>query len=102
MTVTASLLLGAFVGAINAVAAAWTAHRATVGDPAKAMTLVLGGMVVRMILILAAVAAVLALLPVQRGAFVVGLGLLFVCGLFAEIAIVLSRSSGASRPPADA
>ena len=102
MTVTASLLLGAFVGAINAVAAAWTARQAMMGDPGRALHLVLGGMVVRMVLILGAVAAVLAVLPVRRGAFIVGLGLLFVCGLFAEIAIVLSRSSGASRPPADA
>ena len=48
------------------------------------------------------VAAVLALLPVHRGAFIIGLGFLFVCGLLAEIAIVFSRSSGTSQPPADA
>ena len=46
MTVTASLLLGAFVGAINAVAAAWTARIAMAGEPGKALHLVLGGMVV--------------------------------------------------------
>ena len=102
MTVPASLLLGAFVGAINAVAAAWTARIAMAGEPGKALHLVLGGMVVRMVVILGTVAAVLALLPVHRGAFIIGLGFLFVCGLLAEIAIVFSRSSGTSQPPADA
>ena len=59
MTVTASLLLGAFVGAINAVAAAWTARIAMAGEPGKALHLVLGGMVARMVVILGTVAAVL-------------------------------------------
>ncbi len=102
MSVSASLMLGALVGAINAAAAAWTAHRATLGHPDRALHLVLGGMVVRMVLILGAVALVLALFEVHRGAFVGGLGLLFVGGLFAEIAIVLSRAPSSSRPPADA
>ncbi|WP_420456652.1 ATP synthase subunit I [Rubrivirga sp.] len=102
MTVSASLMLGALVGAVNAVGAAWTAHRATAGEPGRALNLVLGGMVVRMVLILGAVALVLALLPVHRGAFVGGLGLLFVGGLLAEIAIALGRAPGSSRPPADA
>lgn len=102
MSVTASLMLGAFVGAVNAAAAAWIAHRAFAGDPTKAMNLVLGGMAARMAVILGTVALVLALYPVHRGAFIGGLGLLFVVGLGAEIMIALGRAPASSRPPADA
>ena len=38
----------------------------------------------------------------HRRRLIIGLGFLFVCGLLAEIAIVFSRSSGTSQPPADA
>lgn len=97
MSVSASLMLGALVGAVNAAAAAWTAHRATVGDPSRALNLVLGGMVVRMVLVLGAVALVVALVPVHRGAFIGALGLLFVGGLLAEVAIALGRAPGSPR-----
>lgn len=99
MTVSASLLIGAVVGAANAAAAVWTARRATALDADSALRVVLGGMIVRMFATLAAVAVVLALVPVHRGAFVAGLGALFVAGLLAESALVLRSSS---RPPADA
>lgn len=102
MTVSASLLLGALLGAANAVAAAWTAHRAMAGAPERALQLVLGGMVARMAVVLMAVALVLALVPVHRGAFVGGLGVLFVGGLLAEVVLVLGRASDRSRPQADA
>ena len=96
MSLSASLLLGALLGAANAVAAVWTANRATAFGPDQALRLVLGGMVARMGLLLAAVALVLVFVPVHRGAFVGGLGLLFVAGMIAEVALVLTR------PPADA
>ena len=99
MTAPASLLLGALLGAANAGAAAWTARRAAGMEPDRGMRLVLGGMGVRMALVLAAFALVLLFVPVHRGAFVGGLGLLFVVGLVAEVALVLGRSP---RPPADA
>ena len=67
MTAPASLLLGALLGAANAGAAAWTAHRAASIDPGRGIRLVLGGMAVRMALVLAAFALVLAVLPVHRG-----------------------------------
>lgn len=102
MTLSASLLLGALLGAANAAASVWTAGRATAYEPNRALRVVLGGMVVRMGLVLAAVALVLALVPVHRGAFVGGLGLLFVGGLVAEVLFVLGRTPGPSRPPADA
>ena len=102
MTLSASLLLGALLGAANAAVAAWTAHRAMAGDPARALHLVLGGMLARMAVVLAAVALVLALVPVHRGAFVGGLGVLFVGGLLAEVALVLGRAPGRSRPSANA
>lgn len=96
MSLPASLLLGALLGAANAAAAAWIARRAGSLGSDRALRLVLGGMMARMALLLAAVALVLVFVPVQRGAFVGGLGVLFVAGLVAEVALVLSR------PPADA
>ena len=99
MTAPASLLLGALLGAANAGAAAWTVRRSAGLAPDRGMQLVLGGMAVRMALVLVAFALVLAFVPVHRGAFVGGLGLLFVVGLVAEVALLLGRSP---RPPADA
>lgn len=96
MSLPASLLLGALLGAANAAAAAWMARRAATLDSDRALRLVLGGMMARMGLLLAAVALVLIAVPVHRGAFVGGLGVLFAVGLVAEVALVLSR------PPADA
>ncbi len=96
MSLSASLLLGALLGAANAVAAVWVANRAVAFEPGRALRVVLGGMMARMGLLLAAVALVLALVPVHSLAFVGGLGLLFVGGLIAEVALVLTR------PPADA
>lgn len=91
MTPAASLLLGALLGAANAAAAVWTARRAGALEPARGMQLVLGGMAVRMMLALAAVALVLALVDVHRVAFVGGVGLLFAVGLAVEIALLVSR-----------
>lgn len=102
MTVPASLLLGALLGAANAAAALWTARRAAGLEPTRALRVVLGGMVARMALTLAAVALVLVLVPVHRGAFVGGLGLLFLGGLVAEVLLVLGRTAGPPRPTADA
>lgn len=102
MTVTSSLLIGALLGLANALAAVWTAHRATLAEPRRGMNLVLGGMVVRMALMLGAVALLLVLYPIHRGAFLGGLGVLFVGGLFAEIALALGRAPDSTRPPADA
>ena len=92
MTFAASLLLGALVGAANAAAAVWTASRAARLDSGRALQLVLGGMMARMLVVLAVFAAVIAVLPVHRGGFVVGLGVLFAAGLVAEIVLVLRRS----------
>ena len=93
MSLSASLLLGALLGAANAAAAVWTARRASALGSNAALRLVLGGMAARMGLVLAAFALVLALVPVHRPAFVGGLGLLFAVGLVAEILLLLSRSS---------
>ena len=99
MTATASLLIGALVGAVYAVAAVWTARRAAAHGPDAALRIVLVGMLVRMAVMLALVALVLAALPVHRGAFVGGLGALFLAGLLGEVALVLRPSP---RPQADA
>ena len=103
MTLAASLLLGALVGAANAAAAVWTVSRAGGLGSDRAMRLVLGGMMVRLVVVLAVFAAVIAVLPVHRGGFVVGLGVLFAAGLAAEIVLVLRRSqTPAPQAPADA
>jgi hypothetical protein len=91
MSPAASLLLGALLGAANAAAALWSARRATALAPNRALAFVLGGMAARMGLTLAAIALVLVLVPLHRGAFVGGLGVLFVAGLVAECALVLGR-----------
>ena len=92
MTFAASLLLGALVGAANAAAAVWTASRAAGLDSNRALRMVLGGMMARMLVVLAVFAAVLATVPVHRGGFVTGLGVVFAAGLVAEILLVLRRS----------
>lgn len=84
MTPTASLLVGALLGAANAAAALWAVGRARTLEPRHALRVVLGGMVVRMVVVLGLFGLALALLPLQRGPFVAGLGVLFVLGLFAE------------------
>ena len=92
MSVPASLLLGALLGAANAAAAVWTARRARTMASDRALRLVLGGMTARLGVLLALVALVLALAPVARGAFVVGLGVTFAAGLLAEVLVVQSSA----------
>ena len=91
MTAIASLLLGALLGVANAAASLVAVRRAQGLEPTRALRIVMGGMVVRLPLLLAAFAAVLAWVPVQRGPFVLGLGVVFVGGLLAEAFFVLRR-----------
>ena len=98
MTVTASLLLGALLGAANAAAAMLLARRAAAAEPHRGIQLVLASLLVRLVVLLAAVAGVLVAVPVVRVAFVAGLGVVFVAGLVAEVFYVQSRA--AARPTA--
>ena len=99
MSLPASLLLGVLLGVAHAAAALLVARRArAAADSTKAIQVVLGGMLVRMALVLAAVAAVLVTLPVQRGPFVAGLGVAFALGLVAEVTLVLGRPAPAPDP----
>ena len=92
MSLPASLLLGALLGVAYTAAALLVARRAkSVGDGNKALQLVLGGMLARMAVMLVAFAAVVAFVPVQRGPFVLGLGVVFVLGLVAEVLFVSGR-----------
>lgn len=91
MTAIASLLVGALLGAVYAAASFVAVRRARTMAPNDALRHMMRGMLVRMALVLAAFAAVLAWVPVQRGPFVLGLGLLFVAGLLAEAVLVLRR-----------
>ena len=106
MSVATSLLLGALLGAANAAASLLLARRSRGRDLNGVMKVVLGGAMARLAVLLAAVTAVLVLVPVRQLPFVGGLGVVFVAGLLAEVALVSARPpSGApapSRPPADA
>jgi len=105
VSVPLSLLIGAVLGAVNAALALAVARRAVTLGLASSLNLVVGGMAVRLLLLLGAVAAVLLSVPVHRLAFVGALGAVFVAGLIAEIVFVLGRaqrSASAPRPPADA
>ncbi|WP_412070018.1 hypothetical protein [Rubrivirga sp. IMCC43871] len=94
MSLLASLLLGALLGVAYTAAALLVARRASaVADGNKVLQMVLGGMLARMALMLAAFAAILALVPVQRGPFVLGLGVVFVIGLVVEVFFVLGRTA---------
>lgn len=94
MSLPASLLLGALLGVAYTAAALLVARRAQgVADGAKAVQVVLGGMLARMALTLVAFAAIVALVPVQRGPFVLGLGVTFALGLVAEVFTVIGRQA---------
>lgn len=95
MTATVSLLLGALLGAAHAAAALVVARRARSLPPTEALRVVMRAMLVRMAAVLAVFAAVLAWVPVERGAFVLGLGVTFVAGLVGEALTVLRRPSAA-------
>lgn len=99
MTPVASLLLGALLGAANAVSALGVARWTTRMEAAPAIKLFLGAMGLRMLLTLAAVAAVVAFVPVHRGAFVAGLGVLVAAGLAVEVFFVLGRTSSGTLQP---
>ena len=85
MSLPASLLLGVLLGVAYSAAALFVARKASAMEPGRGMRLVMAGMLVRMVFALGAVALVLFALPVQRGPFVVGLGVTFALGLVAEV-----------------
>jgi len=91
MSVTASLMLGALLGIANAAVALLVARRGRTMTLNQTMKLVVGGGMLRLAVLLAAVVGILVSLPVHRLAFVGGLGVLFVAGLLAEVALVLGR-----------
>lgn len=91
MSLPASLLLGALLGVAYSAAALLVARHARTMEPNRALRVVLAGMLVRMVLTLTAFALILATVPVQRGPFVLGLGVVFVIGLLAEAFVVLGR-----------
>lgn len=89
MSLPASLLLGALLGVAYTAASLLVARRVRTLEPNHALRVVLVGMLVRMTLMLAAFAAILLTVPLHRGAFVSGLGVVFVAGLIAEVFLVL-------------
>lgn len=95
MSVTASLLLGAALGAANAAVAMALVRRGQALGGDALLLLVLGGMVVRMAATLALFAVALALLPLAAPAFVTGFGLTLVVGLSLEVRL-LSRPQAAA------
>ena len=95
-----SVLLGVALGAANAAASLLLARAARGRSQRAFMKLVFGGMVVRLTLLLAAFAAVVALFDVHRGGFVGALGATFVLGLGAEVLLVPRWTAGRPAPSA--
>ncbi len=91
MSVATSLLLGALLGLANAAVALLLARRGRALDVNGVMKVVLGGGFLRLLVLLAAVAAVVVTVPVHRLAFVGGLGVVYVLGLVLEVASLLGR-----------
>lgn len=94
-----SLALGVFLGVIHAVAACVVALWASRRKIGYAVRLVVGGMVVRMTVVLAAFSAILAFLPVRRGLFIGAFGVTLLAGLIIE-AILLTMRSRSAQPAA--
>lgn len=92
-----SVLTGLALGALNA-AAAYALYR--VGrrrDPKAFLSIVLGGMVARLLVVTAVIGLVLLLLPVDRLAFTGGFLVAFALGTAAEVAI-LQRHAAHPQP----
>lgn len=100
MTALASMLLGTALGAANAAASIALYRVARSRPPQVFMAIVLGGMLLRMMVLLTALTLILAFVPVARGALVGAFGVTFVLGLIGEVAFVLSRPAppSAGRP----
>lgn len=101
MSVATSLLIGALLGTVNAVAAVLLAQRGRSLPLNPAMKVVLGGGAIRMLLLLGAVVLVLVLSDVHRTAFIGALGAVFAIGLILEVILINGRPADA-RPAADA
>lgn len=95
MSVPESLLLGVLLGVAYSAAGLLSARKAKAitGDSNQVLKVVLGGMLARMAVTLVAFAAIIAFVPVHRGAFVGGLGAAFALGMIAEMSLVLGRST---------
>ena len=91
MSFSASLLLGALLGAAYSAAALLVAQKARQLEVNHAIRVVLGGMLIRMVVMLVAFAAILATVAVHRGGLVLGLGIVFLIGLVLEVLFVLPR-----------
>lgn len=90
-----SALLGIALGAANA-AASYALYRVAGGKPQKAFfTIVLGGMVARLLGVLALAALILVMLPVSRTAFVGAFFAAFAVGTAVELLLIQRRASRA-------
>lgn len=92
-----SALLGAALGAANAAASGLIIRAARGRSQRSFMTLLFGGMAARMAGLLAAIAIVVAFVPVELPAFVGALGATFALGLVAEVYLLTrpARVAGA-------
>jgi len=90
-----SALFGVALGAANA-AASYALYRVAGGTPQKTFyTVVLGGMVARLAVVLALAALVLVALPVSRSAFVGAFFAAFAAGTAVEVLLIQRRASRA-------
>ena len=82
------VVLGTLLGALNAAASLALVRLARGRAQVAFAKIVLGGMSVRLLVLLAAVSAVLVALPVHTTAFVGSLFVTFVAGLAAELLLL--------------
>lgn len=90
-----SALLGITLGVANA-AASYALYRVAGGKPQTTFfTIVLGGMVARLMVVLAIAALILVMMPVHRVAFVGAFFAAFAVGTAVEILLIQRRASRA-------
>jgi hypothetical protein len=96
VAIWSSVALGVALGLVNAAAsyALWRLARGR--KQSMFMTIIFGGMGVRMLVLLALIALVLVFAPVSRGAFVGAFFTTFAVGLIAEVIMLQRRASSPS------
>ena len=95
MTVWISALFGLALGLANAVASYVLYRRARGTAQGMFMKIVFGGMLARLVLVLALMTLVLVLLPVSRLAFAGGFFLAFAAGMAVEVLLIQRHAPSA-------
>lgn len=88
-----SIGLGGVLGVLYYAASLWTHRRAMRSRRRRFMLVFLGGMAVRMTVVLASIVLIVVLLPVREHAFLGTFIVVFVCGVVLEVARLYRHGS---------